>query len=135
MQQRVDRASADAEVEARELGDARQKNVHFSARVIALNSRLQSLQRQLREAAARETALLADLEAVRRAAAVPAADRTGDQTQQRDKLLTRLPCLISMELSISSAVGSPGRCSILPRSLGALYLPLASWQNTSCYGS
>lgn len=62
MQRRVEEAVAEAEAKAAGLRDAREKNVHFSARVVALNSRVAQLQKQLREAAAREKELAAELE-------------------------------------------------------------------------
>lgn len=78
MQQRVNDAVTESEVKARVLQDASEKNVHFSARVVALNSRLQNLQKQLRESQAREQALIADLELARQTAATkPAGLRTG----------------------------------------------------------
>ena len=41
--------------------DARQQNVHFSARVVALNSRIGALTKQLKEAAQREQGLQAQV--------------------------------------------------------------------------
>ena len=45
MQSRVEQAVAEAEAKAAALRDAREKNVHFSARVVALNSRVAQLQK------------------------------------------------------------------------------------------
>lgn len=47
MQQRVEEAVAESQNKSTGLRDAREKNVHFSARVIALNSRIGALQRQV----------------------------------------------------------------------------------------
>lgn len=47
MQSRVEQAVAEAEAKAAALRDAREKNVHFSARVVALNSRVAQLQKVL----------------------------------------------------------------------------------------
>jgi len=67
MQRRLDEAVAEAEAKAAGLRDAREKNVHFSARVVALNSRVAALQKQARDAAAREREMGAELEALRAA--------------------------------------------------------------------
>ena len=69
MQARLDAALAEAEAKAVGLRDAREKNVHFSARVVALNSRVASLQKAGRDAAARERELAAELDALRAALA------------------------------------------------------------------
>ena len=74
MQQRVSEVVGETEAKARGLRDASEKNVHFSARVVALNSRMQNLQKQLRESQAREQMLTADLAAARQdSAKQPAA--------------------------------------------------------------
>ena len=69
MQRRLDEAVAEAEAKAAGLRDAREKNVHFSARVVALNSRVAALQKQARDSAAREREMGAELEALRAALA------------------------------------------------------------------
>ena len=69
MQARLDEAVAEAEAKAAGLRDAREKNVHFSARVVALNSRVAALQKGARDAAARERELAAELDALRAALA------------------------------------------------------------------
>ncbi|KAK9842297.1 hypothetical protein WJX81_005127 [Elliptochloris bilobata] len=76
MQGRVEEAVAEAEAKAAALRDAREKNVHFSARVVALNSRVAQLQKAAREAAGREAALAADVERLQQArrAAASAAE-------------------------------------------------------------
>jgi hypothetical protein len=71
MQRRVEEAVAEAEQKAAGLRDAREKNVHFSARVVALNSRVAQLQKQLREAAAREKELATELDSKRGGAGEP----------------------------------------------------------------
>jgi len=77
MHRRVDEAVAEAEAKAAGLRDAREKNVHFSARVVALNSRVASLQKAAREAAGRERELGAELEALRAAVAAGAHQHGG----------------------------------------------------------
>jgi len=72
MHRRVDEAVAEAEAKAAGLRDAREKNVHLSARVVALNSRVASLQKAARDAAGRERELAAELEALRAALAAGA---------------------------------------------------------------
>lgn len=47
MQQRVEEALMEARAHQSGLRDAREKNVHFSARVVALNSRVTSLTKQV----------------------------------------------------------------------------------------
>lgn len=47
MQERVEAAVADSQTKSTGLKDARERNVHFSARVVALNSRIGALQRQV----------------------------------------------------------------------------------------
>jgi len=77
MQARLEAAVAEADARAGALRDAREKNVHFSARVVALNSRVAALQKAGREAAGREAALAADVERLqhaRRAAAAGAGE-------------------------------------------------------------
>ena len=61
MQERVEAAVAESQSKASGLQDARQQNVHFSARVVALNSRIGALTRQLKEAAQREQQLQAQV--------------------------------------------------------------------------
>ncbi len=67
MQARLEEAVAETEAKAGALRDAREKNVHFSARVVALNSRVAQLQKATREAAQREAALAADVERLQQA--------------------------------------------------------------------
>ncbi|KAK9865078.1 hypothetical protein WJX84_008101 [Apatococcus fuscideae] len=66
MQRRVEEAVAETSTKASGLRDAREKNVHFSARVVALNSRVAQLSKQLRDSQAREKALTAELEGAKR---------------------------------------------------------------------
>ena len=47
MQMRVEEAMAETKSKSTGLRDARERNVHFSARVVALNSRIGALQRQV----------------------------------------------------------------------------------------
>ena len=47
MDDRVEAAVAEAQTKTTGLRDARERNVHFSARVVALNSRIGALQRQV----------------------------------------------------------------------------------------
>ena len=81
MHRRVDEAVAEAEAKAAGLRDAREKNVHFSARVVALNSRVAALQKAAREGAGREREMAAELEAMRCALAAshgtPRSPRAG----------------------------------------------------------
>lgn len=65
MQKRIDLAVAESEQRMRGQREASEKNVHFSARVVALNSRMQNLQRQLKEAQSREKALMQELDEAR----------------------------------------------------------------------
>jgi len=67
MQQRVDAAVAENEIRTKGLREASEKNVHFSARVVALNSRLQTVQKQLKETQGREKMLLDELDTMRQA--------------------------------------------------------------------
>ena len=60
-----------ARVRFRGQREASEKNVHFSARVVALNSRMQNLQKQLKESQSREKALMLELDEVREVAAAP----------------------------------------------------------------
>ena len=48
MQKRVEDAVADAKAQSATLRESREKNVHFSARVVALNSRVAQLTKQVR---------------------------------------------------------------------------------------
>ena len=47
MQKRVEDAVADAKAQSATLRESREKNVHFSARVVALNSRVAQLTKQV----------------------------------------------------------------------------------------
>ncbi len=65
MQKRIDAAVAESELRFRGQKEASEKNVHFSARVVALNSRMQNLQKQLKESQNREKALMLELDEAR----------------------------------------------------------------------
>ncbi|KAL3147636.1 hypothetical protein ABBQ38_014686 [Trebouxia sp. C0009 RCD-2024] len=67
MQQRLEEALAENKAQAESLREARERNMHFSARVVALNSRVAQLTKQLKESQQREQALSADLEAAKKA--------------------------------------------------------------------
>ena len=49
MQKRVEDAVADARAQSATLRESREKNVHFSARVVALNSRVAQLTKQVQQ--------------------------------------------------------------------------------------
>ena len=65
MQRRVEEAVAETEAKAGGLRDAREKNVHFSARVVALNARAAQQQKDLRSLTAINAALTQELEELR----------------------------------------------------------------------
>ena len=67
MQQRIDQAVAENEQRMKGQREASEKNVHFSARVVALNSRMSNLQKQLKETQNRERALMEELDEARQA--------------------------------------------------------------------
>ncbi|DBB00655.1 hypothetical protein WJX82_006589 [Trebouxia sp. C0006] len=67
MQQRLEEALAENKAQAESLREARERNMHFSARVVALNSRVAQLTKQLKDSQQREQALSADLEAAKKA--------------------------------------------------------------------
>ena len=69
MQKRIDAAVAESELRFRGQKEASEKNVHFSARVVALNSRMSNLQKQLKESQNREKALMLELDEAREIAA------------------------------------------------------------------
>ncbi|KAK9829628.1 hypothetical protein WJX72_006968 [[Myrmecia] bisecta] len=69
MQRRVEEAVAESESRGSGLRESREKNVHFSARVVSLNARVAQLQKQVKEGQAREKALMEELEASKKAAA------------------------------------------------------------------
>lgn len=52
MQQRLEEALAENKAQAESLREARERNMHFSARVVALNSRVAQLTKQVSAAAA-----------------------------------------------------------------------------------
>ena len=60
--------------------DARQQNVHFSARVVALNSRIGALTKQLKEAVQREQGLQAQVLPLPRLTLIEISLRAGAQT-------------------------------------------------------
>jgi hypothetical protein len=62
MQKRVEEAVAETEAKASGLREAREKNVHFSARVVALNARVAQQQKEARHLAAINASLTAELE-------------------------------------------------------------------------
>ena len=76
MQKRIDAAVAESELRFRGQKEASEKNVHFSARVVALNSRMQNLQKQLKESQNREKALMMDLDEAREMSASPSQQQT-----------------------------------------------------------
>ena len=55
MQKRVEDAVADAKAQSATLRESREKNVHFSARVVALNSRVAQLTKQVKQHAMPKT--------------------------------------------------------------------------------
>ena len=65
MQKRVEEAVAETEAKACGLRDAREKNVHFSARVVALNARVAAQQKDLRNLTAINASLTQELEQMR----------------------------------------------------------------------
>ena len=65
MQKRVEEAVAETEAKASGLRDAREKNVHFSARVVALNARVAAQQKDLRNLTAINASLTQELEQLR----------------------------------------------------------------------
>ena len=65
MQKRVEEAVAETEAKASGLRDAREKNVHFSARVVALNARVAAQQKDLRNLTAINASLTQELEQMR----------------------------------------------------------------------
>ena len=65
MQRRVEEAVAETEAKAGGLRDARENNVHFSARVVALNARAAQQQKDLRSLTAINAALTQELEELR----------------------------------------------------------------------
>lgn len=67
MQQRLAEALKENEAQAQNLRDARERNMHFSARLVALNARVAQLTKQLKESQQREQALSSDLEAAKKA--------------------------------------------------------------------
>lgn len=67
MQQRLAEALKENEAQAQNLRDARERNMHFSARLVALNARVAQLTKQLKESQQREQALSQDLEAAKKA--------------------------------------------------------------------
>ena len=99
MQRRVEAAVAETEAKAAGLRDAREKNVHFSARVVALNSRVATLQRSAREAAAREASLVQQLEAMKadRAAAEAASPGAPLENGAPRSAPSRSPSLLVLE--------------------------------------
>lgn len=73
MQKRVEEAVAETEAKASGLRDAREKNVHFSARVVALNARVAAQQKDLRNLTAINASLTQELEELRSMRSRPAA--------------------------------------------------------------
>lgn len=65
MQKRVEEAVAETEAKASGLRDAREKNVHFSARVVALNARVAQQQKETRHISAINASLTSELEELR----------------------------------------------------------------------
>ena len=72
MQKRVEEAVAETEAKASGLRDAREKNVHFSARVVALNARVAAQQKDLRNLTAINASLTQELEQLRSLRSRPA---------------------------------------------------------------
>lgn len=107
MQQRINAAVAENEQRMKGQREASEKNVHFSARVVALNSRMQNLQKQLKETQARERALMEELDEARQLA----------QTPQYEEELRPTPNGMSPDISAHSAStcfsSSRSRCPLL----------------------
>ena len=74
MQRRVEEAVAETEAKAAGLRDAREKNVHFSARVVALNARVAAQQKDLRALTTINASLTQELEELRAHRAARAAE-------------------------------------------------------------
>ena len=107
MQARLDAALAEAEAKAVGLRDAREKNVHFSARVVALNSRVASLQKAGRDAAARERELAAELDALRAALASGARSPRAPSSPRANGRVS--PPLSPRVVAAAAAGAPPGR--------------------------
>ena len=94
MQRRVEEAVAETEAKATTLRDAREKNVHLSARVVALNSRQAQLSKQLADARAREKGLLSEMESTR-------SMSKAAQTQQRVSPRQNGACSVRLVCEVS----------------------------------
>ena len=66
MQTEIDKLQNETRVRFNAQREASEKSIHFSARIMGLNSRVASLAKQLKESKAREAALAAELEAARK---------------------------------------------------------------------
>ncbi|BDA45618.1 Myosin-17 [Coccomyxa sp. Obi] len=84
MQKRVEEAVAETEAKASGLREAREKNVHFSARVVALNARVAQQQKEARHLAAINASLTTELEELRSLRTRPAepAHENGNQRER-----------------------------------------------------
>ena len=122
MQQRLAEALKENEAQAGSLRDARERNMHFSARLVALNARVAQLTKQLKESQQREQALSADLEAAKKAhqeaqqqllqaqeQVAAAAQAVKDQGQYQGHLATPSPSHRSMDNGLASPM-YPGEC-------------------------
>ncbi|EIE22795.1 hypothetical protein COCSUDRAFT_47698 [Coccomyxa subellipsoidea C-169] len=84
MQKRVEEAVAETEAKASGLREAREKNVHFSARVVALNARVAQQQKEARNLAAINASLTAELEEQRSLRSRP-ADPAHENGNRRER--------------------------------------------------
>ena len=66
MQSEIERLKSEIATRFKAQREASEKSVHFSARIVGLNSRITNLQKQLKESKARETGLQAELEKAQR---------------------------------------------------------------------
>lgn len=88
MQKRVEEAVAETEAKASGLRDAREKNVHFSARVVALNARVAAQQKDLRNLTAINASLTQELEqmrSLRSRPAEPAPLENGESFESKER--------------------------------------------------
>ncbi len=95
MQKRVEEAVAETEAKASGLRDAREKNVHFSARVVALNARVAAQQKDLRNLTAINASLTQELEQLRSHRSRPAepAPLENGNLPIQNHLISKMPHL------------------------------------------
>lgn len=133
MQQRLAEALKENEAQAGSLRDARERNMHFSARLVALNARVAQLTKQLKESQQREQALSADLEAAKKAhqeaqqqllqaqeQVAAAAQAVKDQGQYQGHLATPSPSHRSMDNGLASPM-YPGEYSVFIHLQACMY--------------